>query len=271
MFLAHWGLARSPFADGQAAPLFYEADSQAEALARLRFVVGDGRRLSVVAGDRGVGKTFALHRFAEECRREGRPVASASLAGLTVRELWWQLAAQLAIGPQPSDDAVALFRRLAGFVDSLRWRATSAAILLDDADLAGPDVRAQLARLVALGGHQPRLSLVLATSPAAVERLGADLLDAADLRIYLEPWSETECIGYLQHALLEAGCDRPAFDDEALAALAALSGGVPRRVNRLADQALLAAAAEGLETVNAAMVEASAAAINYPTPTAQAL
>jgi general secretion pathway protein A len=262
MFLAHWNLARSPFADGQAAPLFYEGDSQAEALARLRFVVADGRRLAVVAGDRGMGKSLALRRFAEECRREGRPVAVTSLAGLTVRELWWQLAAQLAIGPQSADDAVVLFRRLAGFVDSLRWRSASAAILLDDADLAGPDVRAQLARLLALGGDQPRLSLVLATSPAGIERLGADLLDAADLRIDLDSWSETECIGYIQHALLEAGCDRPAFDDDALSALAALSGGVPRRINRLADQSLLAAAAEERETVDVATVEAAATAFN---------
>ena len=67
-----------------------------------------------------------------------------------------------------------------------------------------------------------------------------------DLRIDLEPWTASECVGYVQHALLESGCDQPAFDDEALETLASLSGGVPRRLNRLADHALLAAAAEGL-------------------------
>jgi general secretion pathway protein A len=92
------------------------------------------------------------------------------------------------------------------------------------------------------------------------------LLDAVDLRIDLEPWSEGETVGYVQHALVEAGCDRPIFGDEALSALFHLSDGVPRRVNRLADQALLGAAAEGLEQVTAAIVESAHDAVGWMTP-----
>jgi general secretion pathway protein A len=263
MYLAHWGLQRSPFADGGGAPLFYEGDSQTEALARLRFVVRHGRRLALVVGARGAGKSLVVRRFGDQCRHEGRRAAAVNLAGLSVRELLWQLAAQFAIGPQPTDDIVALFRRIAGFAESLRWQPDVAVMLLDDGDLAGPDVRAQLVRLWQLGGDQPRLSLVLTSSLSELGRLGDELLDATDLRIDVEPWSESETIGYVQHALLEAGCDRPAFDDEALAVLATLSGGVPRQVNRLADHALLATAAEGLDAVTAATVEAAHAALNW--------
>jgi type II secretory pathway predicted ATPase ExeA len=263
MYLADWGLARSPFAEGLDAPLFYEGETQVEALARLRFVVRQGRRLAIVVGERGVGKSAALRRFGDECRREGRRVAVVNLAAATVRETLWQLAAQFALGPQPADDSVALFRRLAAFVDALRWQRDAAIALLDDVHQAGPDVRSQLARLMHLGADQSRLSLVLTASPSRLERLGGELLDAADMRVDLEPWGEAECVGYVQHAILEAGCDRPAFDDEALSVLAALSNGVPRQLNRLADHALLAAAAEGLDTVNAATVEAAHAALHW--------
>ncbi len=263
MYLAHWGLARSPFADSGGPPLFYEGESQVEALARLRFVVHQRRRLALLVGGRGVGKSLAVRRFADDCRREGRRVATVNIAGLSVRELFWQLAAEVAAGPQPSDDAVALFRRLNAFADSLRWQPEPALVLLDDADLAGPDVRNQVMRLMRVGGDQPRLAFVLTAAPQGLERLGVELLDATDLRIDLEPWSESECVGYVQHALLEAGCDRPAFDDEALAALANLSGGIPRQVNRLADHALLAAAAEGLEAVGASTVDAAQESLHW--------
>lgn len=266
MYLSHWGLERSPFADGAGEPLFYEGDSQIEALARLRFVVRDGRRSAVICGGRGVGKSRVARQFARECRREGRRVAAISLAGLSARETLWQVAAQWAIGPQPAEDAAALFRRVAAAIEGLRWQPSGAVVLLDDADLAGPDVRSYLQRIVQVGGDRSRMSLALAASTGGLDRLGVDLLDAVDMRIDLEPWSDIECVGYIQHALLEAGCDRPAFDDEALAALARRSGGVPRRLNRLADQTLLAAAVEQLDAATAATVEAAHEALARTVP-----
>jgi type II secretory pathway predicted ATPase ExeA len=212
---------------------------------------------------RGVGKSLAAKRFAAQCRREGRHVATAGLAGLSPRELLWQIAAQWSLAPRPTDDAAALFHRIAGFSAAARLRNASALLLLDDAEQAGPDVRAQLLRLLALGGGAPWLTLVLTSSPEAIGRIGEELLDAVDLRIDLEPWSESETVGYVQHALVDAGCERPAFADEALSALFHLSDGVPRRVNRLADQALLGAAAEGLQQVTAAVVEAAHDAVGW--------
>jgi type II secretory pathway predicted ATPase ExeA len=266
MYLAHWGLERSPFAPGLAAPLYYEGEGQAEAAARLRFVVRNGRRLALVVGVRGVGKSLLVRRFAEECRREGRAAAALGVAGLSVREFMWQLAAQFSLGPQPTDDAVGLFGRVAAHAESLRWQRDPATILLDDADQAGPDVQTQLLRLLALGGEHSRLTLVLSTAPAETWRLGRELLDAADLRVDVDPWSEAETTGYIQHALIEAGCDRPAFDDEALSVLFTLTEGVPRQVNRLADHSLLGAAAEGAQSVDAGMIEAAHDALNWAAP-----
>ena len=60
------------------------------------------------------------------------------------------------------------------------------ALLLDDADQAGADVRQQLLRLVSLaGGATPWLTIVLAATPSGARRMGDELLDALDLRIYL--------------------------------------------------------------------------------------
>lgn len=264
MYLARWGLAESPFAGPRR--LFYEGESHGEALARLRFMVRHGRRAALLAGRRGVGKTSVLRQFAAQCRDYGKSVATISLGGLSARELLWQIAAQWALGPQPQDDAVRLYRRLADFAAAAQWRRASAVLLLDDADRAGPDVQTQLVRLLALGGSGPEwLTLAIAVAPSVVQ-LSDALLDAIDLRIDLAPWTESETVGYVQHALIEGGCERPVFDDEALSALFHLSDGVPRQVNRLADQALLGAAADGLDSVDAAMVELAHESLSWTTP-----
>jgi type II secretory pathway predicted ATPase ExeA len=52
-----------------------------------------------------------------------------------------------------------------------------------------------------------------------------------------------------------AGASREIFTGESLATLHRLTGGVPRRINRLCDLALLVGYAEGLSKVDAAHVE----------------
>lgn len=263
MFYAYWGLARSPFVGGDA-PLFYQGESQNEALARLRFVA-DQRRHAVLLGERGVGKSLLMDRFSEYWLLQGRRAAYVSAAGVTPREMLWRIAAGLSLSPLPADDAWQLLRRLEGAATG--GLGDAALVMLDDVDQAGADVRSQLYRLIGLGAAETWLTFVLSATPTSCFRLGEELLDVLDLVIDLDPWSESDMTGYIQHALVEAGGDRPLFEDEALAAMYALTDGVPRKVNRLADHALLGAAAEGLEMVGAAMIEAAHDALNWSVTT----
>jgi type II secretory pathway predicted ATPase ExeA len=264
MYHAHWGFTRPPFSAG-GSPLFYQGESQVEALARLRYAAEQPRH-ALVVGPRGVGKSMLVRRFSEQRRREGRMAAALSLAGLSQREALWQIAGGLALAPRPDDDAGRLFRRLGDHAAAVAARSDAAVLLLlDDADQAGPDVRSHVRRLLSLGGQSPWVTLVLIAAPMTAGRIGDDLLRAVDLRIDLEPWSETDATGYVQHALVEAGSDRPVFEDEALTALCFLTDGVPRKVNRLAEHALLGAAAAEREMVDAAMVEAAHDALGWTT------
>jgi type II secretory pathway predicted ATPase ExeA len=56
-----------------------------------------------------------------------------------------------------------------------------------------------------------------------------------------------EC--YLAAKLARAGCTEPLFTPRATTRLHALSGGVPRRIDRLAVLCLIAGAVRGLEAV----------------------
>jgi general secretion pathway protein A len=137
---------------------------------------------------------------------------------------------------------------------------------VDDAGQAGADVLMQFVRLARLDvSAAAQWTIVLAAEPGQAARWDETLRNLVDLRIELGAWSEEDTVGYVQTALVDAGRFEPLFDDEALAALHELTRGVPRNVARLADFALLAGAAAGFDTIDAATVETAHDEIAWPT------
>ena len=266
MYQTHWGLEKPPFPSGLDPKLFFEGASQRESLARLRFLLAHRRRLGLVLGETGLGKSLLLSVFAEQCRQAGHAVAQVDLLGLSTREFYWNLGNKLHAAVRTEDEMLRVFRQLTDRlqVNSLQKKQT--VLLLDDLDRAGPDLLNQVQRLVRTeAAHSGWLTLVATASPAQASRLGQGLLDLVDLRIDLQPWDELDTIGYLQMALFEAGAERPLFDDEALTDLHRVSGGVPRMVNRLADFALLAGSSHSQEIIEASTIQAASEAISLPT------
>lgn len=231
-----WGLERSPFSVGSCEPVFFAGLPQQEALARLRFLVHNSRRLGLVLGQSGGGKSLLLELFDQECQHENWAVVRLNLLGMSVRDLHWQLAVGLRAAPRTSDEPLRLARRWQEQLQQHQLQDERTVLLLDDVDQAGVDALTQLTRLIQFPPAQVgNLTIVLTANTTETHRLSKRLVDLVDLRIDLEPWEEADTVGYLQEALVAAGAEQPIFDERALAEIHRLSGGVPRQVNRLAD------------------------------------
>jgi type II secretory pathway predicted ATPase ExeA len=265
MQLDHWQLAESPFQTALDTARFYPSAAHDEALARLEYLVDARRRLGVLLGESGVGKSLVMRLAAQRLLRKGSAVALVDAVGLGTRDFLWQLAASLGASPRDDAEVVQLWRLVADHVAENRLQGTNTVLLVDDAGQAGPDVMMQLVRLARLDPTpNARWTIVLAAEPKQAARWNDSLRELVDLRIDLGPWSESDTIGFVQSALVDAGRFDPVFDDEALVAIHELTGGVPRRVLRLADFALLAGAAAQLDTIDAASVHAAANEMSWP-------
>ncbi len=257
MYQSHWGLQASPFRALSDVRFFYKSPTHEEALARLHFLVDQHRRIGLLLGGPGVGKSLVLEVFAQALRRSGCQVVLVGLIGLNPHELLWQITAKLGANPGTEENVARLWRRLTDRLIENRLQQQTTVILFDDAD-AAPE--AVLSNIVRLAQHNPstdaRLTLLLAADVKRLDRLGPRLLDLAALRIDLSVWDEAATAGYLQSALAKAGRLAPAFDDDAVVRLHKLSHGIPRQVNHLADLALLAGAGQELGLVDADTVEA---------------
>jgi general secretion pathway protein A len=269
--LAHWGLDRWPFPSICGPAQFYPSGAHDEALARIEYLVEARRRLGVLLGASGLGKSLLLAVAARRLARAGKAALVVDALGVSARELLWQIAAGLNLAPQADADAPRLWRQIADGIIENRWQGIDTVLFVDDAGQAGGDVIVQLTRLARLDPTPgARWTLVLAAEAGQAARWDSSLRELVDLRIDLEPWEREDTIGYVQWALVEAGSMGPLFDDRALATLHELAGGVPRQVTRLADFALLAGAAAAADRVDAELVRAAAEEVAWPAPVAAA-
>jgi general secretion pathway protein A len=255
MFRKHWGLRESPFRGSLDWRSFFSSPTHDEALARLTFLVQERRRLGLLFGSSGCGKSLVLEVFSRQLRRSGTQVSNVSLTGTDLHEFLWLVAADLGINPDRRDDVFRLWRLLLDRLVENRYQQLNTVVLLDDAEDASPQLLEHLVRLAQADcGTNTGLTIVLASDANFASQIPPRLLELAELRIDLEPWEPADTIQYVGTTLEYAGRREPLFTDEALNRLHDLSDGIPRRVNQLANLALVAGAGRKLDEIDAETV-----------------
>jgi type II secretory pathway predicted ATPase ExeA len=258
MYRQHWGLREAAFRTTLDPRFFYQTPNAEEALARLHFLVEERRRLGLCLGLAGGGKSLLLEVFARQLRRQGRQVVNISLLGADLHEFVWLLSADLGGNPGRYDSEFNLWRDVATMLEENRLQQLDTVILLDDADEAEPPVLDAISRLAdGERSTDARLTIVAAATTPHVQRLGNRLVDLIELRVDLEPWDQSDTVGYILAALRHAGRRDPAFSDDAMVRLHELCDGIPRRIIQLANLALLAGAGRRLSQVDAETIESA--------------
>jgi general secretion pathway protein A len=256
MYQTHWGLSESPFRSCLDPDFFHASPTHEEALARLHWLVDERRRLGLLLGVSGSGKSLLMELFAHQLRRAGCPVAGMSLVAVGPVEFLCLVAEGLGLYPRREESIPKLWRMVTDRIAELRYQQTPTVLLLDDADEAPGPVLAQLTRL-ARHDFSPEswLTMALAGEPERIGHVGRQLLELAELRIDIEPWNAVETAAYLTSRLEKAGRRDLTFAEAAAARLHELSEGVPRRINQLADLSLLAGAGRELGQIDTETVE----------------
>jgi len=256
MYWTHFSLRESPFRQSPGKRWFFHGPAQEEALARLHFVVEQRHPLALLAGVPGCGKSLLLEIFASQQRAQSRDPLFLSAKGADLQEFWWRLADGLRLNPPLGEAPFRVWRRICDRLDHLRSLERDLLLLLDDVDGLQPCATQGLVRLLALNRRpESRLIIVASAESEHLADLDPGLINEAELRIEVPPLSRAETAEYLQACAAQAGNDEPLFSNAAVTRLYELSGGVPRRINQLAELALIAAAGQGLGCVDAQTLE----------------
>ena len=117
-------------------------------------------------------------------------------------------------------------------------------IIIDEAQLTLDAMTLEEMRLL-LNFQQDRkfsVTLLLLGQPEIRERVKSSpqLLQRLGVRYHLQPLSREDSIEYMNHRLKVCGASSDIFTRQAEVLIADHSGGIPRRINAIADMALLA-------------------------------
>jgi type II secretory pathway predicted ATPase ExeA len=260
VYLAHFGLQRFPFAQHFEPGSFVALESQAAAQARLGFGLHHPGGIVLVTGPSGVGKTRILHQFAHNSAQPLLVVPSSvvdvtQLTAWLLEELMAAVATPWPVQPSavltPGSNTPGEIRRLRTAIALLHHQNANPIVLLDDLHLvADARVNTWLRGLVQLA---PTLRIALATSDDTAGCPDA-LADLVTTRVHLEPLTLSESREYLNGRIHAAGRSAPLFEEQAATDLHHAAEGSPRRLNRLADLALMLAFADGLQRPNSRCV-----------------
>jgi type II secretory pathway predicted ATPase ExeA len=251
LLAAHWGFQAQPF--GRATPhgSIYRHPGFLEAEKRLLFTT-ELHGIAALVAEAGCGKSLLLGALAEQLQRQDWTVHYLAHSTLGPFSLVNVLARKVGLAPRRSRGETAM-----AVADALLEDKSEHLLIIDEAH-ALPDVTLEDIRLLTIADFDRRspFLLLLAGQPLLEERLAEPTHYALDQRITmiarLLPLSSDETRDYIHHRLQQAGADnRPVFDDSAIDGIFDASGGVPRRINNLANAALIVAAARNRRIVSA--------------------
>ncbi len=263
LYLEHFGLSEPPFRITPHTDFFFDGADRGATLEALVYAVVHDEGIVKVSGEVGSGKTMLCRVLMERlpAHVETLYLATPSLAR---DEILHAIADELDLKLPDGRTAVAL-RELQESLIRLYAAGRRVVVLIDEAHVMPDETLEQVRLLSNLETNRHKLlQIVLFGQPELDATLAKaslrQLRDRITNSFRMRPLSEAEVGKYISFRMRAAGYRGPdVFSPRALSLITRASGGLTRRINILADKALLAAFSENAHGVGDRQVRAAVA------------
>ncbi len=263
MYTKHFGLREAPFGITPDTSYYFAAPASQEALNTLLVAANNGEGFIKITGEVGTGKTLLCRKFMATL---GDDFFTAYIPNplLEPRSLMLALAEELELTPEKDIDQHQLLKSINHRLLELAREGKRVLLCLDEAQAMPLETLEALRLLTNLETEKRKLlQIVLFGQPELNRKLQQESIRQLAQRItfhyHLGPLSRDDLDFYLSHRLHVAGYGGGRlFARDAVNALHAASGGVPRLANILAHKALMLAFGEGRQQVRAHHARAAA-------------
>ncbi|HEX9182946.1 MAG TPA: AAA family ATPase [Burkholderiales bacterium] len=255
LYLEHFGLREPPFRITPHTDFFFDGADRGATLEALLYAIQHEEGIVKVVGEVGSGKTLLCRVLIERLPKNVETVYLAN-PSFSSDEILYAVAEELKIEFSRERAPIALRalqdRLIASYAEGRRT-----VILIDEAH-AMPEETLEEVRLLSNleTSRHKLLQIVLFGQPELDEVLALpdlrQLKDRITHSFRMRPLSQEEVANYLTFRMRAAGYRGPdVFAPDAIGRITRASAGLTRRINILADKALLAAFSEGKHAVTA--------------------
>jgi putative secretion ATPase (PEP-CTERM system associated) len=262
MYVEFYGFHDHPFLMTPDARLFFPSSVHSRAHAHLVYGLAQREGFVIVTGEVGAGKTTLVERLAAELDPASYAVARINTTQVSGDDLL-RLVAD-GFGVESEGSKASLLRGITDMLKSGEASGRRHVLIVDEAQALPVPALEELRMLSNITENGRALLQVLLMGQPQLRRIMASPdLDQLRQRVlasyHLGGLSREETHAYVEHRLRAVGwTGNPHFEPAALDILHRFSGGIPRRINRLASRVLLGAALEQASTITGQMVELTA-------------
>jgi general secretion pathway protein A len=259
VYAEFYGLKELPFALTPDPRFIYFTPSHTEVMANLHYGIESGKGLVVVTGEVGTGKTTILRWMMQ---RLDRTVLVAYIFNprLSVPEFYQHVTTLLEV--QKWETKSDLLLELGRALESRHSRGLRTVLIIDEAQGLSPHVLEEIRLLSNFESNTAKqLQIVLTGQPELRDVLNnpdlRQLKQRVALRCVIKPLPNVEETDrYITSRLLVAGAEHTdIFSPGAIDYIFRCSEGIPRNINNLCDNALLAGYAAGELTIGREIIE----------------
>ncbi|MGA2648083.1 MAG: AAA family ATPase [Candidatus Sulfotelmatobacter sp.] len=262
MYKAFYSLKRNPFEITPDPSFLFPTSRHNEALAALYYGVRRHKGFVVLTGEVGTGKTLLL-RSLLQLLKQSNDVAYAYIFNgrLSPVEFLQYFASDLGL-PATSKNKGELLIQIAHYVIERSQKKLTTALVVDEAHHLSSEILEEIRLLTNLETPQEKLlQILLVGQPELDEKLDSvslrQLKQRVALRSHLVPLTSNETRGYIERRLQLAGSPYPSamFPPETVAAVYQHSQGLPRLINTICENALIAAYARQMKSVSPEIID----------------
>ena len=253
MYLEYFSLTRHPFRITPDTSLFYSGgdDGRGVVLDAMLYAIETGEGILKVVGEVGSGKTM-LCRMLEERLPETTEVVYLANPNLSAEDILYAIAFELKLPIRRDTTKLLVMQQLQTYLLKQHAANRKVLVIIEEAQGMPLETLEEIRLFSNLETHRDKLlQIILFGQPELDKNLSARHIRQLRERIthsfYLTPLTPEQTGDYMRFRLEAAGCPCPhLFTEKAEWLIAKASGGLTRRINILADKALLAAFAENV-------------------------
>jgi general secretion pathway protein A len=244
MYETFYGLNQNPFNVTPNPEFIFLGKNHREALAQLLYGVREKKGFIVITGEVGTGKTTLVHYLLDKLNGNDRTkTAFLFNPKLTVNDFIQYILKDLGVRVQGQSKGEYLHNLHRYLLNAYR-KDERVVLIVDEAHGLNPELLEEIRLLSNLETSKSKLlQIVLVGQPELDKTLSQpdfrQLRQRINLRYHLMPLSEKETREYIEKRLRIAGSPNPIFTDQAIHEIYRKSGGIPRLINILCDNALL--------------------------------